>query len=76
VTGATVHCVLEAGGATWEDTVMVRVHLTGTDHFAESTGIRNDYVAGLWQAPAARTTACPRASAGPPAGIGAPAVLG
>ncbi|MFI1965526.1 RidA family protein [Streptomyces pathocidini] len=53
---ANVKAVLEEGGASWEDVMMVRVYLTNTDHFAEFNGIYNEYFADLKEAPAARTT--------------------
>ncbi|GAU65166.1 RidA/YjgF family protein [Streptomyces sp. NBRC 110611] len=53
---ANVRSVLEAGGASWEDVLMLRVYLTDTDHFAEMNEIYNDYFADLKEAPAARTT--------------------
>ncbi|AZQ73249.1 MULTISPECIES: RidA family protein [Streptomyces] len=53
---ANVRSVLEAGGASWEDVVMLRVYLTDTEHFAELNEIWNDYFADLKEAPAARTT--------------------
>ncbi|WP_225847671.1 RidA family protein [Streptomyces sp. HPF1205] len=51
-----VLAVLEAGGATWEDVLMIRVHLTDTGHFAEFNEIWDEYFAGLKEAPSARTT--------------------
>ncbi|MFI9081753.1 RidA family protein [Streptomyces sioyaensis] len=55
---AYVRAVLEEGGATWDDVMMIRVYLTDTDHFAEMNQIYDAYFAeqGLTQAPAARTT--------------------
>ncbi|MFI1253887.1 RidA family protein [Streptomyces netropsis] len=53
---ANVRSVLEAGGATWEDVMMLRVYLTDTAHFAEMNALYNDYFADLKEAPAARTT--------------------
>ncbi|WP_333768312.1 RidA family protein [Streptomyces sp. IBSBF 2435] len=53
---ANVQSVLEAGGATWEDAVMVRVYLTDTAHFAEFNEIYDGFFAGLSGPPAARTT--------------------
>jgi enamine deaminase RidA (YjgF/YER057c/UK114 family) len=53
---ANVQAVLEGGGATWEDVLMIRVYLTDTDHFAEFNTLWNDYFADLKGAPAARTT--------------------
>jgi enamine deaminase RidA (YjgF/YER057c/UK114 family) len=51
-----VAAVLHAGGASWEDAVMVRVYLTDTGHFAEFNELWNTYFASLTQAPPARTT--------------------
>lgn len=53
---ANVLAVLQAGGATWEDVLMIRVYLTDTGHFAEFNEIWNAYFADLQQAPSARTT--------------------
>ncbi|MGK5631190.1 RidA family protein [Streptomyces sp. URMC 123] len=53
---ANVAAVLEAGGATWEDVMMLRVYLTDTEHFAEMNAIYDAYFADLRQPPAARTT--------------------
>ncbi|MBT2386486.1 RidA family protein [Streptomyces sp. ISL-11] len=53
---ANVQAVLEAGGATWEDVLMLRVYLTDTGHFDEMNALYNDYFADLKEAPAARTT--------------------
>ncbi len=53
---ANVKAVLEAGGAGWEDVVMLRVYLTDTAHFAELNTIYDDYFATLQGPPAARTT--------------------
>ncbi|MET9647054.1 RidA family protein [Streptomyces syringium] len=53
---ANVRSVLEAGGATWEDVMMLRVYLTDTAHFAEMNALYDDYFADLKEAPAARTT--------------------
>ncbi|MFC4032723.1 RidA family protein [Streptomyces polygonati] len=53
---ANVQAVLEAGGASWEDAVMIRVYLTDTGHFTEFNEIYNAFFAGLTQPPAARTT--------------------
>ncbi|WP_329313149.1 RidA family protein [Streptomyces sp. NBC_01262] len=53
---ANVQSVLEAGGASWEDAVMIRVYLTDTAHFAELNEIYNDFFADLKSPPAARTT--------------------
>ncbi|ARF57169.1 RidA family protein [Streptomyces gilvosporeus] len=55
---ANVRAVLEEGGATWDDAMMIRVYLTDVGHFAEMNEIYNAYFAeqGLKEAPAARTT--------------------
>ncbi|SHK68341.1 RidA family protein [Actinacidiphila paucisporea] len=53
---ANVQSVLEAGGASWEDAVMVRVYLTDTAHFAEFNELYDAYFAALTEPPAARTT--------------------
>ncbi|MFF3563449.1 RidA family protein [Streptomyces sp. NPDC002574] len=53
---ANVQAVLEAGGASWEDAVMIRVYLTDTAHFPEFNALFDEYFAGLKGAPAARTT--------------------
>ncbi|MFI5861689.1 RidA family protein [Streptomyces sp. NPDC051546] len=53
-----VRSVLEAGGATWDDVMMLRVYLTDTTHFEEMNGIYNAYFEeqNLKAAPSARTT--------------------
>ncbi len=53
---SNVKAVLEEGGASWEDAVMIRVYLTDTAHFAEFNQIYDAYFAELEQPPAARTT--------------------
>lgn len=53
---ANVQAVLEAGGASWEDAVMVRVYLTDTAHFPEFNALYDEFFAALTQPPAARTT--------------------
>ncbi|WP_432002558.1 RidA family protein [Streptomyces sioyaensis] len=55
---ANVKAVLEEGGASWDDAMMIRVYLTDVAHFAELNEIYDAYFAeqGLKQAPAARTT--------------------
>jgi enamine deaminase RidA (YjgF/YER057c/UK114 family) len=73
---ANVESVLRAGGATWEDVVMVRVYLTDTAHFAELNEIYNAYFADLREAPAARTTVYVGLPAGLLIEIDAMAVLG
>jgi reactive intermediate/imine deaminase len=73
---ANVQAVLETGGASWEDVVMIRVYLTDTDHFAEFNEIYNAYFASLLEAPAARTTVYVGLPAGLLVEIDALAVLG
>ncbi|MGW1772790.1 RidA family protein [Streptomyces sp. NPDC002104] len=53
-----VRSVLEAGGATWDDVMMLRVYLTDTTHFDEMNEIYNAYFEeqNLKAAPSARTT--------------------
>lgn len=53
---ANVQAVLEEGGASWDDVVMIRVYLTDTGHFAEFNAIYDAYFAGLRGAASARTT--------------------
>ncbi|OEJ40700.1 reactive intermediate/imine deaminase [Streptomyces agglomeratus] len=57
-TFANVKAILEEGGASWDDVMMMRVYLTDTGHFAEMNEIYNAYFEeqGLKEAPAARTT--------------------
>ncbi|ATW50256.1 RidA family protein [Streptomyces xantholiticus] len=55
-TFANVKAILEEGGASWDDVMMIRVYLTDVDHFAEMNAIYNEYFADLTVAPAARTT--------------------
>ncbi|MDA2809510.1 RidA family protein [Nocardiopsis sp. RSe5-2] len=55
-TFANVEAVLQEGGASWEDVMMVRVYLTDTGHFAEFNRIYDEYFADLKEAPPARTT--------------------
>ncbi|MFE6834700.1 MULTISPECIES: RidA family protein [unclassified Streptomyces] len=73
-----VRSVLEAGGASWDDVMMIRVYLTDTAHFAEMNGIYNTYFEeqGLKEAPAARTTVYVGLPAGLLVEIDALAVLG
>ncbi|WP_327289015.1 RidA family protein [Streptomyces sp. NBC_01198] len=73
---ANVQSVLEAGGSSWEDAVMVRVYLTDTAHFAEFNEIYDDFFAGLAGPPAARTTVYVGLPAGLLVEIDALAVLG
>jgi reactive intermediate/imine deaminase len=55
---ANVKAILEEGGATWDDVMMIRVYLTDTGHFAQMNEIYDRYFdeQGLTQAPPARTT--------------------
>ncbi|MFF5365027.1 RidA family protein [Streptomyces scabiei] len=54
---ANVRAILEEGGATWDDVMMIRVYLTDVDHFAEMNALYNAYFEEhLTTAPAARTT--------------------
>ncbi|MFE5126418.1 RidA family protein [Streptomyces sp. NPDC056669] len=71
-----VQAVLEEGGASWEDAMMVRVYLTDTGHFAEFNEIYNEFFADLKEAPAARTTVYVGLPAGLLVEIDALAVLG
>jgi enamine deaminase RidA (YjgF/YER057c/UK114 family) len=73
---ANVQSVLEAGGGSWEDAMMIRVYLTDTGHFAEFNEIWNEFFAGLREAPAARTTVYVGLPAGLLVEIDALAVLG
>lgn len=71
-----VQAVLEEGGATWEDAVMVRVYLTDTAHFAEFNAVYDEFFADLQQPPSARTTVYVGLPAGLLVEIDALAVLG
>ncbi|MEV6106007.1 RidA family protein [Streptomyces sp. NPDC051940] len=71
-----VKSVLEQGGGSWEDAVMIRVYLTDTGHFAEFNEIYNEYFADLKAVPAARTTVYVGLPAGLLVEIDALAVLG
>ena len=53
---ANVKAILEEGGASWDDAMMIRVYLTDVGHFAEFNEIYDHYFAGLTEAPPARTT--------------------
>ncbi|MFK8912554.1 RidA family protein [Streptomyces sp. YS-3] len=57
-TFANVKSVLEEGGATWDDVMMMRVYLTDVAHFAEMNEIYNAYFEeqGLKAPASARTT--------------------
>ncbi|GHJ35335.1 RidA family protein [Streptomyces sp. TS71-3] len=55
---ANVKAILEEGGASWDDVMMIRVYLTDVAHFAEFNTLYNGYFEeqDLKQPPAARTT--------------------
>ncbi|ROQ34090.1 reactive intermediate/imine deaminase [Streptomyces sp. PanSC19] len=57
-TFANVKAILEEGGASWEDVMMLRVYLTDVDHFAEMNEIYDEYFGeqNLKAPAAARTT--------------------
>lgn len=75
---ANVKSVLEAGGASWDDVMMLRVYLTDVAHFAEMNEIYNTYFEeqNLQDPPAARTTVYVGLPAGLLIEIDALAVLG
>jgi enamine deaminase RidA (YjgF/YER057c/UK114 family) len=73
---ANVEAILQEGGASWEDAVMIRVYLTDTAHFAEFNQIYDEFFADLTEAPAARTTVYVGLPAGLLVEIDALAVLG
>ncbi|MGW1496697.1 RidA family protein [Streptomyces sp. NPDC002402] len=75
---ANVKAVLEEGGASWDDVMMMRVYLTDTAHFAEMNEIYNAYFEEQdLKAPAsARTTVYVGLPAGLLIEIDALAVLG
>ncbi|WP_433545964.1 RidA family protein [Streptomyces sp. CA-294286] len=75
-TFANVKAILEEGGASWEDVMMMRVYLTDTAHFAELNDLYNEYFADLKEAPSARTTVYVGLPAGLLIEIDALAVLG
>lgn len=75
-TFANVKAILEEGGASWDDVMMMRVYLTDVDHFAEMNAIYNEYFADLKEAPSARTTVYVGLPAGLLIEIDALAVLG
>lgn len=77
-TFANVRSILEEGGATWDDVVMLRVYLTDTAHFPELNELYDGYFAeqGLTGPPAARTTVYVGLPAGLLVEIDALAVLG
>ncbi|WP_369225064.1 RidA family protein [Streptomyces sp. R39] len=55
---ANVKAILEEGGASWDDVMMIRVYLTDPDQFAEMNETYDRYFGeqGLTQALPARTT--------------------
>jgi reactive intermediate/imine deaminase len=55
---ANVKAILEEGGATWDDAMMIRVYLTDVEHFPEMNEIYDAYFEeqGLTQPAPARTT--------------------
>ncbi|MDX2649639.1 RidA family protein [Streptomyces sp. PA03-1a] len=73
---ANVQAVLEEGGSSWEDVVMIRVYLTDTAHFPEFNALFDEFFASLKGAPAARTTVYVGLPAGLLVEIDALAVLG
>jgi reactive intermediate/imine deaminase len=75
-TFANVKAILEEGGASWDDVMMMRVYLTDTSHFAELNALYNEYFADLKEAPSARTTVYVGLPAGLLIEIDALAVLG
>lgn len=77
-TFANVRSVLEEGGASWDDVLMLRVYLTDTAHFAELNELYDAYFAeqALTEPPAARTTVYVGLPAGLLVEMDALAVLG
>ncbi|WP_329207924.1 RidA family protein [Streptomyces sp. NBC_00683] len=77
-TFANVKAILEEGGASWDDVMMMRVYLTDVDHFAEMNAIYNAYFEeqGLKAPASARTTVYVGLPAGLLIEIDALAVLG
>ena len=73
---ANVQAILEEGGASWEDVMMIRVYLTDVDHFTEMNAIYNEYFENRVEVPAARTTVYVGLPAGLLVEIDALAVLG
>lgn len=57
-TFANVKAILEEGGATWDDVLMIRIYLTDVAHFDELNEIYDTYFEeqNLKAAPSARTT--------------------
>ncbi|MCT2592021.1 RidA family protein [Streptomyces sp. N2-109] len=77
-TFANVASILQEGGASWDDVMMLRVYLTDTAHFTEMNEIYNAYFEeqDLQAPPAARTTVYVGLPAGLLIEIDALAVLG
>ncbi|GAA2936624.1 MULTISPECIES: RidA family protein [Streptomycetaceae] len=77
-TFANVKAILEEGGASWDDVMMMRVYLTDVDHFAEMNALYNAYFEeqGLTAPASARTTVYVGLPAGLLIEIDALAVLG
>ncbi|MFE2556432.1 RidA family protein [Streptomyces sp. NPDC059352] len=77
-TFANVKAILEEGGASWDDVMMMRVYLTDVDHFAEMNAIYDQYFQeeGLKAPAPARTTVYVGLPAGLLIEIDALAVLG
>ncbi|MGW0334591.1 RidA family protein [Streptomyces sp. NPDC003011] len=75
---ANVKAILEEGGASWDDVMMIRVYLTDVDHFAEMNALYDAYFEeqALTAPPAARTTVYVGLPAGLLIEIDALAVLG
>ncbi len=53
---ANVEAVLAAGGASFEDVIMIRVYLTTRDHFAPMNAAYGDFLADRCEVLPARTT--------------------
>jgi enamine deaminase RidA (YjgF/YER057c/UK114 family) len=53
---ANVEAVLAAGGASFEDVIMIRVYLTTRDHFAPMNAAYGDFLDGRCEVLPARTT--------------------
>ncbi|GGO82971.1 RidA family protein [Wenjunlia tyrosinilytica] len=51
-----VQTVLEEGGSSWADVVMMRVYLTDTAHFAELNKVYDEWFSGIEGPLPARTT--------------------
>ncbi|WP_149183889.1 RidA family protein [Streptomyces sp. TRM49041] len=72
---ANVEAVLREGGGTWDDVLMIRVHLTDVDHFAEMNALYDEYLKDV-AVPPARTTVYVGLPAGLLVEMDALAVLG